>query len=214
MDDIIIIQKVHQLLWKIHRLKVDKLNPVRHWADLNLTAVFIMSSPPLIHPEFGIFLKRSQLESQSDYKRSPLWQFLNYTFFFFALQDSGTVSSALKQLSVQFLIALLFEIQILSMHLGGNLQSFCISSLSFQSQWLLPIGSFLASLNSTFVPNPVILPKTGLVSLLLAEPSFLVLARICAKNMQMPQDRISYKFPSLGDPSAQSLVYFSSFLIS
>lgn len=109
-----------------------------------------------------------------------------------ALPSSSFLSSFLLPHSLKFKY---------SVCTSGEICSFCISSLSFQSQWLLPIGSFLASLNSTFVPNPVILPKTVLVSLLLAEPSFLVLARICAKNMQMPQDRISYKFPSLGDPS-------------
>ena len=79
---------------------------------------------------------------------------------------------------------------------SGEIGSFWISSLSLQSHWLPPIGCLqfltaLACLDSTFVPNPVILPKTVLVSLLLAEPSFLVAeisicAKICAKNMQIP----------------------------
>lgn len=93
--------------------------------------------------------------------------------------------------SVQYLIILSFLKFKFSVCTSGEIGSFWISSLSLQSHWLPPIGCLqfltaLACLDSTFVPNPVILPKTVLVSLLLAEPSFLVLAKICAKNMQIP----------------------------
>lgn len=94
---------------------MDKLNPVRHWTDLNLTAVFIMFSPPLVHPEFGIFLKRPQLKSWRDYKSSPLWQFLNYTFFFFALQEEQLAlpsSSFLSSFLLPYSLKLKYSVRI------------------------------------------------------------------------------------------------------
>ena len=67
----------------MHRLEVDNLNPIRPWADLPLTDAFIMSSLPLVHHAFGIFLKRSQLKSWGDYKSLTSLTISELHFFLF-----------------------------------------------------------------------------------------------------------------------------------